>query len=117
MKNGDRITGINAAGVLQRGVVRPQHSVSITRSFVWLDEERELTFTELRDEGVTWIRGWHEDASTEAQALLAAWKLRPPRAMDLRVAEDMFLKQEISYDAWIANLERWDAEQLPDSQP
>lgn len=62
-------------------------------------------------EGIDWIRGWHAVDSQDAQAMLAAWKLsRSARAMDLHVADGLFMQGKMSQEAWLANLDQWDAE-------
>ena len=62
-------------------------------------------------EGIDWIRGWHAVDSQDAQAMLAAWKLsRSARAMDLHVADGLFIRGKMSQEAWRLNLDQWDAE-------
>lgn len=62
-------------------------------------------------EGIDWIRGWHASDSEDAQAMLAAWKLRgSTRAMDLSVADRLYIEAKMSQVAWLANLDQWDAE-------
>jgi len=106
VKLGDKITGINAVGVLTRGVV--DLIIDTEAAYTWHDWPGMKTLSKLRDADVTWICGWHSDDSAEAQALLAAWKLRPPRAMDLFVADRLYQEGKIDYDAWL-DLNRWDA--------
>lgn len=108
MKVGDEVTGIDANGDIRCGTVTvvdpPQHE------FVWTARTKVLTLSKLHDEGVTWISGWYTLGSIEAQALLAAWKLRPPRAMPLEEASALYQSGAMSFDAWKENLDRWDAE-------
>lgn len=62
-------------------------------------------------EGIDWIRGWHYAESEDAQAMLAAWKLRgSSRVMDLNIADELFKTGVMSREAWLANLDRWDDE-------
>jgi hypothetical protein len=76
----------------------------ITRGIVGDDEQ-------LGEEGIDWIRGWHYAESEDAQAMLAAWKLRgSSRAMELHVASEMFKQGKMSRESWLANLDQWDAE-------
>jgi hypothetical protein len=45
-------------------------------SFRWYLSWGYSEVATLADEGVTWIRGWHDRDSAEAKALLAAFTLR-----------------------------------------
>jgi len=44
-------------------------------TFRWYLSWGYSEFAGLSEEGVVWIRGWHERESDEVRALLAAWKL------------------------------------------
>jgi hypothetical protein len=61
-------------------------------------------------EGIDWINGWHGDDSQDAQAMLAAWKLRGPKAIGLEEAHGLYMRGQMSREAWVANLDQWDAE-------
>ena len=62
-------------------------------------------------EGIDWIRGWHATDSEDAQAMLAAWKLRrSSRSIELNIADKLYIEAKMSKEAWIANLDQWDAE-------
>lgn len=62
------------------------------------------------NEGIDWISGWHADDSADAMAMLAAWKLRGPKARTLEDASTAYTNGETSFEAWKANLDLWDAE-------
>jgi hypothetical protein len=49
----------------------------------------------LADEGVTWIRGWHDEGSTEDTALSAAFALAVPH-------DPGQFPPQLSYDALVA---------------
>lgn len=62
------------------------------------------------DEHVTWCRG-HVTPNDEAgAALLAASMMKPSKAMPLDAAEEAFKRGHMNEEAWLANLDLWDAE-------
>lgn len=61
-------------------------------------------------ENILWCHGWHAVDSTEVQAMKVARALGPDSAMDLHEADDAFKKGKMSEEAWLANLDHWDAE-------
>jgi hypothetical protein len=51
-------------------------------------------------EGIDWIKGRHAADSEDAQAMLAAWKLaRSSQAMDLQVADDLYVRGKMTETA------------------
>jgi len=74
IKPGDEITGLSRGGMIGRGAV---HTVSNGEFFVQLVLQGGARFNhyfKMSDEGITWVRGWHDDMEA-VKAQLAAKKL------------------------------------------
>lgn len=111
MKIGDKITCISEGGLYVTGMI---HHVTVQAvspgSFNVANKDGALATLWRRAEGITWIRGWHEEDSDDVRALIAAFKLRAPPPMDLGDASKDYVEGKISLEAWRANLDRWDAD-------
>lgn len=104
---GSRVTVLEASGVFLGEVWA--HNGGGT--FSWHVARRGHSGNaNVADENISWCRGWRNEDSDEVKAMKVARALGPESAMDLRQAEDAFKKGAMSEKAWLANLDRWDAE-------
>lgn len=108
MKPGDPVTVVTANGRIQ--LARVSYVDLHQRQFRWNTDWDYSEVLYLDDEGITWIRRSHPVSTAEAQALMAAWKLRPPRALAPEYASALYRDGKTSFDDWKANLDRWEVE-------
>ena len=67
------ITVIGASGYTH--VSQAENFDALHGTFRWHLSWGYSELTSMADEGIIWIRGWHERESSEVEALLAAFKL------------------------------------------
>jgi len=67
------ITVISASGYTH--VSQAENFDALDGTFRWHLSWGYSELASMADEGITWIRGWHERESPEIEALLAAFKL------------------------------------------
>lgn len=71
------ITVLSINGKVHRAEAdNPLTHPSVAPFFRWFQTWGYDEIAHVADEGITWIRGWHDDDSPEAQALLAIRALR-----------------------------------------
>lgn len=67
------ITVISASGYAH--MTQAENFDALHGTFRWYMSWGYSELTSVADEGIIWIRGWHERESSEVEALLAAFKL------------------------------------------
>lgn len=102
------LTVVSIAGIVHRCIEAFAGFPGTT--FRWTTSHGYSELALAADEGITWIRGWHDDDSEPVHAMLAARALGPSKALDLDEASAAFVGGNISLDAWKQNLDRWDVE-------
>lgn len=100
------ITVVSETGHAQRATANEpyrQHTV-----FRWHTSWGYSELADTADEGVTWVRGWHENDAPAVQAMLSARVMAGPKLMELDEASGAFIRGDISFDQWKNNLDQWD---------
>jgi hypothetical protein len=111
------ITVVSAAGHVHRAtaqagwwppaVAEPKPG----ETFRWYTSAAYSELAHANDEGITWIRGWHDDDSEAVRAMLAARALvQKSTVVDLKEAEDLYMSGKWDHAAWVENFHRWNVE-------